>query len=143
MAQGDAQKIQALSRVPLFRTLNQKQLDAVARVSDEVDSRPGETLMREGESGHEFVLVLDGKLKVERGGEVIDHVGPGGFVGEMSLLDGKPRSATIVTEEPSRLLLIHQQAFGSLLDTVPGLQRQLLIGLSSRIRELHDHYAHG
>lgn len=129
-------KAEVLKKVPLFENLNKRDLDRVAKIADEVDSKPGEVLMRQGDRGREFMLVVDGKVRIERDGHVIAHRGPGEFLGEMALLDGKPRTATVVTEEPSTLLVIHWGQFWPLLESVPAVQRKMLIGLSGRMREM-------
>jgi CRP-like cAMP-binding protein len=135
-------KADVLCKVPLFQNLSKRDLDHVARIADEVDVKAGEVLMRQGDPGREFILVASGKARIERNGKVVAHVGPGDFLGEMALLDGKPRSATVVTEEPGTLLVIHWGRFWPLLETVPSLQRKMLVGLSGRIRELQDSFVH-
>ena len=130
-----SQKAEVLKTVPLFQNLSKKDLDGIARIADEVESNPGEVLMRQGEPGREFILIAGGKVRVEQDGKIIAHLGPGEFLGEMALLDGLPRSATAVTEEPSSLLVIHWGRFWPLLETTPGVQRKMLISLSARLRE--------
>jgi CRP/FNR family transcriptional regulator, cyclic AMP receptor protein len=129
-------KIEALRGVPLFEALSKRDLNLVARHADEVECEPGEVLVRQGAVGQEFVLIVEGQAKVERDGKVLAHIGGGDFFGEMALLDGKGRSATVTVEKPSKLLVIPSQAFNTLLDEVPGLQRKMLVTLSERIREL-------
>jgi CRP-like cAMP-binding protein len=127
-------KVELLKKIPLFQDLSKRHLDFVAKHADEVNSEPGEVLARQGENGREFVLIVDGSARVEQNGKIISHLGAGDFFGEMSLLDGNTRSATVVTETPSVLLVVHSQSFSSLLDEVPGLSRKLLITLSKRLR---------
>ena len=127
-------KIELLKGVPLFEDLSKRHLDFIAKNADEVASWPGEVLVRQGERGREFVLIVEGRARVEQDGAVISHLGAGDFFGEMALLDGEPRSATVITEEPSVLLIVHSRSFISLLDTVPGLARKLLVTLSRRLR---------
>ncbi|MBV9282092.1 MAG: cyclic nucleotide-binding domain-containing protein [Chloroflexi bacterium] len=131
-------KVEVLQKVPLFQNLSKRDLDQVAKIADEVQSQPGEVLMRQGEPGREFILVADGGVRIERNGEVVEHRGPGEFLGELALLDGKARTATVITEKPSTLLVIHWGRFWPLLETVPGVQRKLLIGLAGRMREVLD-----
>lgn len=133
-----ADKAEVLSKVPLFQNLSKRDLEQVSKIADEVESKPGEVLMRQGEIGREFVLILDGGVRVERNGKVVARRGGGDFLGELALLDKQPRSATVVTEEPSTLLVIQWGRFWPLLETVPGVQRKLLIGLASRMRQLQD-----
>lgn len=130
------QKLDALQQVPLFKALNKRELNRVAKHADEVLSEPGEVLVRQGSLGQEFVLIVEGRAKVERDGKVLAHLNSGDCFGEMALLDGKGRSATVTVEEPSKLLVISSSSFYTLLDEVPALQRKLLVTLSERIREL-------
>ena len=127
-------KADALKKVPLFNGLSQRHLDHIAREADEVKEKAGSVLTRQGGLGREFLLILEGGARVERDGKAIARLGPGDFFGEMSLIDGMPRSATVIAERPSVLLVIEARCFRELLDTVPGLQRKLLITLCARLR---------
>ncbi|MGI8553590.1 MAG: cyclic nucleotide-binding domain-containing protein [Dehalococcoidia bacterium] len=134
------EKAQPLSVVPLFKGLNQQQLELVAENADEVRSRPGEVLIHQGHLGHEFILIVEGKARVERDGQVINHLQAGDYLGEIALIDGHPRTATVITEEPSVLLTIQSRSFNLLLDRVPGLQRQMLMTLCARLRQAEDEW---
>ena len=127
-------KADVLKKVPLFSGLSRRHLDLVAREADEVKEEAGTVLTKQGGLGLEFLLILDGGARVERDGKVIARLGPGDVFGEMSLIDGLPRSATVIAESPTVLLVIQARSFRSLLDTVPGLQRKLLITLCARLR---------
>jgi CRP/FNR family transcriptional regulator, cyclic AMP receptor protein len=133
-----SEKADVLRKVPLFQNLSKRDLERVSRIADEVESKPGEVLMRQGDPGREFILIVDGGVRIERNGEVIARRGAGEFLGELALLDKEPRTATVVTDAPSTLLVIHYGRFWPLLETVPGVQRKLLIGLADRLRELQD-----
>ncbi|GAC1522200.1 MAG: hypothetical protein NVS2B16_29990 [Chloroflexota bacterium] len=127
-----------LKKVPLFSNLSKRDLEQVSKIADEVDSKPGEVLMRQGDRGREFMLIVDGSVRIERNGKVIARRGSGEFLGELALLDGKTRTATVVTDEPTTFLVVHWARFSTLLETVPGVQRKLLTGLAGRLRELQD-----
>ena len=127
-------KAEALRNVPLFANLSKRDLAHIGRITEEIESKPGQVLMRQGELGHDLMLLVDGSARVEQNGREIDRLVSGDAFGEMSLLDGKPRSATVITEELSTLLIVHKQSFDDLLDTVPGLYRQMLVALCERIR---------
>ncbi len=89
--------------------------------------RPGRHILtRADEPGDEFFLILDGTASVDVATETRGPLRPGAFFGEMSLLDGGPRSATIVAETPVRLLVITRRNFSVLLEDVPGLTQSLL-----------------
>jgi CRP/FNR family cyclic AMP-dependent transcriptional regulator len=135
------QRFTALQGVSLFASLTDRQLECLDGIMDEIDSAPGEVLVRQGELGRELIVVQSGALRVERNGSEVGRIGPGEVVGEMALLDGEPRSATVIVDEPSHLFIVHRQSFDKLLDTVPGMQRQLLVTLSRRLREYQSRLA--
>lgn len=128
-------RLEALRKVPLFSDLSRRQLNLIARHADEVKLDTGKVLARQGEHGLEFLLIIDGRARVERNGKGIARLGAGNFFGEMSLVDGKARTATVIAETPMVLLVIHRRSFGHLLDTVPGLQKKVLLTLCERLRE--------
>jgi CRP-like cAMP-binding protein len=134
--QGD--KIERLKDVPMFEACSQRQLRSVARIARVFDVAAGTPLTRAGEPGDEFFLIIDGtaraKVSVEK--HVVLH--PGEFFGEMSLLDGGPRSATVVADTPIRLLVISRRHFSALLKDVPGLIETLLVTLSQRVRQAEE-----
>jgi CRP-like cAMP-binding protein len=127
-------KADVLRKVPLFANLSKRDLAHIEQIVEEIESKPGEVLIRQGELGRELMLLVDGTARVEQNGREIDRLVSGDVFGEMALLDGKPRSATVITEMPSTLLIVHKQSFDDLLDTVPGLCRQLLLTLCERLR---------
>lgn len=89
----------------------------------------------EGAPGEEGFLLLEGRVEVRREGDKLADRGRGTFIGEMSLIDGEPRSATVIASEECRLLVMHRRDFMSLLDRVPGVERKLLVELARRLRE--------
>ena len=133
-------KIDMLKRIPLFRDLNQRQLDQIARHADEIDCKADRILMRQGEMGNEVLVIVDGRARVERDGKVIAHAEAGDVVGEISLIDGKPRTASVIAETPCTLLTIHRRSFSPLLETVPGLAQKLLTTLCERLRNAENRY---
>lgn len=128
-------RLEALRKVPLFSGLGRRHLDLIDRHADEVKLDAGKVLARQGERGLEFLLIVDGTARVEKDGREIARLTTGEFFGEMSLIDGKPRSATVIAETPVVLLVVHTRSFGHLLDTVPGLQKKVLVTLCERLRE--------
>ena len=129
-----SQKIEALKKVPLFAGLSKRHLDIIARGADEVKVDAGRVLVAQGGLGREFVLILEGSARVERDGKAIARLGRGDFFGEMSLIDRRTRSATVTAETPVVLLVVETRYFGALLDTVPGLQKSILLTLCERLR---------
>ena len=133
---GRDKQIERLENVPIFQGCTRRQLLEVVRISEVVEVVAGKTLARAGEPGHEFYLILEGTARVEVAARRSRRLGPGDFFGEMSLLDGEPRSATVVAETPMRLLMIHRRVFWTLLSEIPHLTYKILVTLCQRIRQL-------
>jgi CRP/FNR family transcriptional regulator, cyclic AMP receptor protein len=124
-----------LADVPLFRACSTKDLKLIGRAATEVDVNAGKELVREGVTGHEFFLILDGDATVSRNGRKVATLGPGKYFGELALLDRGPRNATVTADGPMRVLILGQREFTGLLDEVPGLARKLLSSMAVRLRE--------
>jgi CRP/FNR family cyclic AMP-dependent transcriptional regulator len=134
--QGD--KIERLKEVRIFEECSPRQLRSIARIAGVFDAPAGTMLTRAGEPGDEFFLILDGTASVDVAKEERGPLRPGAFFGEMSLLDGGPRSATIVAETPVRLLVISRRHFSVLFKDVPGLTQSLLMTLSRRVWQVEE-----
>lgn len=131
-------RMERLSEVPLFEACSRKQLRGIAKIARVFDVTAGTVLTRAGEPGEEFFLLVDGTARVEVSPEKQVLLPPGQFFGEMSLLDGGPRSATVVAHTPVRLLVISRRHFSALLAEVPGLVQALLVTLSRRVRKAEE-----
>ena len=127
-------KIAQLRKVPILRQCTRRELIAVARHAEVIQVPAAQTVVRAGEPGAEFFMILDGTAKVEVSARRRLQLGPGDFFGEMSLLDGEPRSATVVAETALRLLLVRRRDFWTLLTEVPDLAKRILMTLSRRVR---------
>ena len=124
--------------VPLFSTCSRAQLAEIATRADEVDFPAGRELIREGEAGREFLILVEGEARVTRGGKRVGSLGPGEFAGEIALVSAVPRTATITTATPVRALVLTQQAFNGLLDSSPTIQRRVMAALGERLaRDAH------
>ena len=123
-----------LRNVPLLSGLDALELDRLSSRVREVDAQDGEALTRQGEPGDDFFLVVDGTVVVERNGQRVAKLGPGDFLGEISLVDGRPRTATATADGPVRLLVLSHRDFDQLLDDVPTLARRVARTLVERIR---------
>jgi len=130
------QKLELLRRVPLFARLDTKGLQEVGRLADEIDVRPGTELCREGRSGGEFFVIIDGSVAIERQGARVNTLGPGDFLGEIALVDGGPRTATATAESPARLLVVGHREFHTLLEDFPSVRLAVLEALAERVRRL-------
>src|SRR5215217_2735641 len=95
-------KVEALKRAPLFQGLSRKELVQLARLSDDLEVAPGKVLCKEGETGQEFFVIIDGKVEVKAKGRRVASLGAGDFVGEIALLERIPRTATVTAETPLR-----------------------------------------
>jgi CRP-like cAMP-binding protein len=104
-----------------------RQLRAIARIAEVQEVPAGEVLARVGEPGDRFFVVVDGSARVEVSPQNQGRIGPDQFFGEISLLDGEPRSATVVAETAMRLLVIPRRDFVTLLREVPSLTERMLI----------------
>lgn len=132
----DNPKLELLRRVPLFTQCRGEPLELIGRLADEVDVADGYTLMRQGDIGQEFFLIVDGRVRIERDGQTINTLGPGDFLGEIALLDESRRTATAVTEGPAKLLVITHQGFNSLLDSSSSIRSAVMQSLATRLRRL-------
>ncbi len=129
-------RIDALRSIPLFSHLSKKDLNELAKRADEVAVEQGTVLAREGEKGSQCFVILRGRVGVSRNGRRIMSGRWGAVIGEMALLDGMPRSATLTAEEDSVLLVIHRRDFQYLVDNLPGFSRKLLMNLSGHLRRM-------
>ena len=93
-------------------------------------------------TGHEAYVIVDGEAVVRRNGRDVTTFGPGDHFGELALLDGGPRTATVVASTPVRLLVLGQREFSGALDEVPGLAHKLMATMASLIRNM-DEQAYG
>jgi CRP/FNR family cyclic AMP-dependent transcriptional regulator len=131
-----------LSEVPIFEGCSEQQLESVARIARVFEAPAGTVLTRAGDPGDEFFLILDGTVSVGLPAGLPVLLRPGEFFGEMSLLDGDPRSATIVTETAVRLLVVNRGDFSLLRREVPELTQILLVTLSRRVRQAEARLEH-
>jgi CRP/FNR family transcriptional regulator/CRP/FNR family cyclic AMP-dependent transcriptional regulator len=129
-----SQKIDLLKKVPLFSNLSQRHLGEIAKHADQVQVERERVLAHEGKKGWEFVFVVDGKARVEKDGKFIRQLSGGDFFGEISLIDGEPRTATVIAETDMTLLIVHKTSFDHLIDTIPGLQKKMLVSLCKYLR---------
>src|ERR1700681_4234327 len=121
--------IDHLQQVPLFAACSRKDLQLVAKRAEEIHVSAGKVLVTEGETGHEFFVILSGSARVTRHGRKIATLGPGSAFGELALLEKAPRNSTIVDETDMELVVLGQAEFAGLTDEVPGFARQLLAGM--------------
>jgi CRP-like cAMP-binding protein len=119
--------------VPLFSSASKSELEEIASIADEIDLPEGRQIIKEGDSGREFIVLVEGTADVERGGRKVASIGPGDFVGEIALISKTPRNATITTTSPVRALIITDRAFRQLLEHSPQIQIGVLQALAERL----------
>jgi CRP-like cAMP-binding protein len=130
--------IDQLRAVPLFAGLNDRDLRRVLETGKEVRFDAGQSVVEEDRSGVGFHLILDGTAVVSVQGSAISSAGPGEYFGEMSVLDGRPRSATVTAETGLTTFSIPGWGFNDLLDRHPSMAKALLVEMSRRMRALTD-----
>ena len=118
---------------PLFAHCSRKDLQHIGQIADEVDLQAGKVLIREGERGREFFVLVSGEVEVRRKGRKIATLGPGSFFGEMALLSKAPRAATVTAVTPIDVLVISDRAFLGLLDKMPELWLKVARALAERV----------
>jgi CRP-like cAMP-binding protein len=133
MQLGHNSKIDLIKRVPLFASASKAELAEIASIADEIDLPEGKAVIKEGDSGREFFVIVEGTADVERGGRRIASLGPGDFAGEIALIAKMPRTATIMTTSPVRALVITDRAFRQLLEHSPQIQVGVLTALAERL----------
>jgi CRP-like cAMP-binding protein len=133
MELGRNAKIDLIRKVPLFARCSRAEVAEVAKIADEIDIDEGRELTREGDRGREFFVLLDGAATVHRGGRKVNTLGPGDFFGEIALVSRSPRTATVKITAPSRLLVITDGRFRTLLDHSPRIQIRILEALADRL----------
>jgi len=128
--------VEALKRAPLFEGLSRKELVELARLTDDLEAPPGKVLCKEGETGREFFVIIDGTVEVEARGKHLATLGAGDFVGEIALLEQVPRMATVTVKTPVRFFVLTREAFRHLVDQNPTVERKVLRALVLRLLEL-------
>jgi CRP/FNR family transcriptional regulator, cyclic AMP receptor protein len=135
-------EVELLSRVPLFETLSRTHLGRVASLAEEATYHAGRVIVKRGDPGRAFYVIVDGRAKVVKGKIVTARgeaeLGPGDFFGELSLLDGDPRVATVVAATTLRAIRIERAAFRRLLREEPDLALKVLEGMARRTRKILD-----
>jgi len=131
-------RIEHLRSVPLFSDCTEDELRRVAEISRTVECPAGTVLTEIGRPGDSFFLIVDGRVSVQTAVGHGEGLHPGDFFGEMSLLDGEPRSATVTAITDLRLLVVDRSHFWRLLNETPDLVRRILTVLSRRVRRLEQ-----
>ena len=142
MATHTDEKLELLKRTPLLAGLGRKDLEEVGRLADEVDLKVDHVLMREGDVGREFFVIVEGQVRIDKGGRSIRTMGPGEFVGDIALVTERPRTATATTATPCRLLVLGHREFHQLMDQYPSIRLSVLEAMAMRLRDLEPDVVH-
>ncbi|HZI46071.1 MAG TPA: cyclic nucleotide-binding domain-containing protein [Ilumatobacter sp.] len=131
-----------LKRVPLFRDLDSRELDAVAAVVTDLRFDAGDVLIHQGASAHEMFIVTVGELEVTRDGEHIADLGPGTFAGEMAVLARTQRNSTVTAKSDVEVLHIDGRSMQTLFADVPEIAVKMLPVVAGRVVANSDHHSH-
>ena len=126
--------IDDLRAVPLFQGMSDRALDAVAGLATEIDIADGTAITSEGDDGDAFYLILEGAVRVTRAGGPVGSLGAGDFIGEISLIDGRPRTATTVAAGPVRALVVQRAEFLDLMERFAAVRLGIMMALADRVR---------
>ena len=121
-----------LKALPLFRDLAHRDLERIARWTDEVDVKPGRHLVEQGAFPHEFMVIESGTASVLIDGNLIAELGPGDFFGEMALLEHQRRSATVTATTDLRVVVMHDRDFRAMEDVLPEVARSIRATMDER-----------
>lgn len=124
-----------LAGVPLFAGLSRRHLRRLAEHADVVTFRERETIVETGQPGGTFYVILEGEARVGRGAKTIRRLVPGDFFGEISLLDGGPRTASVVAVTPVTAVRIFKRSFDKVVSQDPALATKILAVVAARLRE--------
>ena len=126
-------KVRLISRIPLFEACSQAELARIAAIAVQVDVPDGEVLIREGDPGDGFFVLVDGSAEVRKGKRRVATLGAGDFAGEIALVTDAPRTATVRTTSPVTALRATRKGFSALLETSPKIQQKVLKALADRL----------
>lgn len=129
-------KVEALKRAPLFEGLSKGELQELARLAEDMEVQAGQVLTREGAAGHEFFVLMEGEVQVDRAGEDLGRRGAGDFIGEIALLAEVPRAATVTAATPVRLFVLTEPAFREVVRKYPAVESKVLRALALRMNDV-------
>ncbi len=135
-------RLKLLHNVWLFSACSRAELSRISSISTPLNAKAGQVLATEGQPGREFFVIVEGTAEVFVGGNKVGDLGPGSFFGEMALLDGGPRTATVTAATPMSLLILSRGEFDDLIDAgMPSVARKMLTAVGERLRSMDDRLA--
>ena len=129
------EKVELLQRIPLFAECSKSELIQVALSADERESPEGDRLTEEGRAGKEFFVLVEGAAVVTRAGRKLADLGPGDWFGELAILRYKPRSATVTTTSPGRVMVTDDRDLRRLVETTPRIASKLLRNVAQLLEQ--------
>ena len=123
-----------LAEIGIFSELSKRELKSVAKLMTELKVKEGATLTRQGEPGREFMIISAGTAKVEIDDKTVAHLAPGDFLGELAVISGTPRTATVTATSPMIVEVLNRREFMALLDESANLGRKILVGAVKRLQ---------
>lgn len=133
---GRAGRIELLGHMPLFASCSKRELAQVAALTVPSELKKGTILTRQGAAGGLAFIIATGRAEVTRNGRRVANLGPGDVVGELSLIDGEPRSATVTAVTDLEVLELDRRDLVKLMKKVPSVVRKLLESLAQRLRDV-------
>jgi CRP-like cAMP-binding protein len=134
------ERIHLLRGIWLFSTCTDDELGRIAALARPQEAAVGEELTRQGEEGLEFFVIVDGDASAAVDGDEVGTIGPGGFFGEMALIDRGDRVATVTATTPLKLLVLGRHDFNQMLEfAMPQVAPKLLAVVGARMRTIDDH----
>ena len=134
--------VDEISGIPLFSACSKRDLQRLSRATDELQIVSGTELTVQGTIGREAFVIISGTAAVIKDGTQVAEVGPGDHFGELSLLDGGLRTATVTATSDMVVLVLSKPAFNGVLDEIPTLAHKLLVSLAHRLRESEQSLSH-
>jgi len=123
-----------LTNVAFFEGFSPTELQRVAALGHEVEVEAGAVLVDQGDPGVECFVIVDGSASVYKAGEHIASLDPGSMLGEMALVDHRPRNATVIADTDMKLLRFHSREFRTLLDEMPKASERVMSLLTARLQ---------
>lgn len=124
----------ALREIPLFKACSDRSIEIISGIVRDETFPEGAVLVREGEPGESLIVIKRGSATVEQGGTLLRKLAAGDFLGEIALIDGRPRTATVTADEPIEALIIDRSGFARLMDEFPVIRFDLVTALTDRLR---------
>jgi CRP-like cAMP-binding protein len=126
-------KADLIKSVPLFSGCTKAELKRLARIADELDLREGTVLTREGRTGHEFFVLIDGTVRISKDGRKLADLGPGDWLGEIALLTKAPRTATATATSAVTTLVLVDREFRHVVEEMPTIAMKMLSSVGERL----------